>query len=335
MVKIGINGFGRIGRLILRALLENYKDKIQVVGINDLGSIDTNAHLIKYDSTHGTLPHDVSTSKDGFKILNQNIKVFAERDPANLPWGKVGADIVLECTGLFLNKETAGKHLKAGAKKVIISAPGKDVDFTIVQGVNSKDLKKEHNVISNGSCTTNCLAPVAMVLENSFGIEYGYMTTIHSYTGDQKLLDTLHKDLRRARASGDAMIPTSTGAAQAVGQVLPELNGKLSGVAVRVPTANVSMVDLTFSSKTKTNAEDINNVVRNATKDKQLGKVLSYTDEKLVSSDFYHNPYSSIFHTDQTFVTGSNLVRVLSWYDNEWGFSNRMSDTAVEIGKYI
>ena len=216
MVKIGINGFGRIGRLILRALLENFKGKIKVVGINDLGSIDANAHLIKYDSTHGTLNHDVTTSGDGFQIGDQNIKVFAERDPGKLPWGKIGADIVLECTGFFLDKVTAGKHIEAGAKKVIISAPAKEVDFTVVQGVNSKNLKKEHNIISNGSCTTNCLAPVAMVLENTFGIDYGYMTTIHSYTGDQKLLDTLHKDLRRARASGDSMIPTSTGAAKAM-----------------------------------------------------------------------------------------------------------------------
>jgi glyceraldehyde 3-phosphate dehydrogenase len=244
MTKIGINGFGRIGRLVLRALLENYKDKIEVVGINDLGSIEANAHLIKYDSTHGTLPFDVKVSKDGLKILNQNIKVFAERDPVNLPWGKLGADVVLECTGLFLDKSSAEKHIKAGAKKVVISAPAKEVDFTIVQGVNSVDLKKEHNIISNGSCTTNCLAPIAMVIDKNFGIEYGYMTTIHSYTGDQKLLDTLHKDLRRARASGDSMIPTSTGAAKAMSLVLPSLNGKLDGTAIRVPTPNVSLIDL-------------------------------------------------------------------------------------------
>ncbi len=221
MVKVGINGFGRIGRLILRAILENYKNKIQVVAINDLGSIETNAHLIKYDSTHGIINEDIQTSKDGFKIGNQEIKVFAEKDPANIPWGKVGADIVLECTGIFLDKSSAEKHIKGGAKKVIISAPGKEVDFTIVQGVNSKELKKEHNIISNGSCTTNCLAPVAMVLEKTFGISYGYMTTIHSYTGDQKLLDTLHKDLRRARSTEGAMIPTSTGAAKAMSLVLP------------------------------------------------------------------------------------------------------------------
>ena len=233
MVKIGINGFGRIGRLILRALLENYGDKIKVVAINDLGSIETNAHLIKYDSTHGTLNHDVKTSKDGFEISNQKIKVFAEKDPGKIPWGKIGADVVLECTGIFLDKKTSEKHLKGGAKKVIISAPGKEVDFTIVQGVNSKELKKDHNIISNGSCTTNCLAPVAMVLENNFGIEYGYMTTIHSYTGDQKLLDTLHKDLRRARSTEGAMIPTSTGAAKALSLVLPSLKGKLDGTANR------------------------------------------------------------------------------------------------------
>ena len=334
MVKVGINGFGRIGRLILRALLENYKGKIQVVGINDLGSIEANAHLIKFDSTHGTLNHDVKTTKDGFQIGDQNIKVFAERDPAKLPWGKIGADVVLECTGFFLDKKSAGKHIEAGAKKVIISAPAKEVDFTVVQGVNSKDLKKEHNIISNGSCTTNCLAPVAMVLENTFGIEYGYMTTIHSYTGDQKLLDTLHKDLRRARASGDAMIPTSTGAAKAVGLVLPELNGKLDGVSVRVPTQNVSVVDFKFNASRLTSVEEINNIIKESANG-ELNKILGFTDEPLVSSDFNHDPRSSIFHMDQTKVMDNTFVRVLSWYDNEWGFSNRMSDTAVAIGKTI
>ena len=277
MIKIGINGFGRIGRLVLRALLENYKDKIQVVAINDLGSIEANAHLVKYDSTHGTLPYDVETSKSGFKILNQDIKVYAERDPANLPWGKVGVDVVLECTGLFLDKMSAEKHIKAGAKKVIISAPAKEVDFTVVQGVNSKDLKKEHNIISNGSCTTNCLAPVAMVLENTFGIEYGYMTTIHSYTGDQKLLDTLHKDLRRARASGDSMIPTSTGAAKAMSLVLPSLKGKLDGTAIRVPTPNVSLIDLTFVPKKEVTAESINDAMTNAAKGSLKSILALYT----------------------------------------------------------
>ena len=332
MIKIGINGFGRIGRLVLRALLENYKDKIQVVAINDLGSIEANAHLVKYDSTHGTLPYDVETSKDGFKILNQDIKVFAERDPANLPWGKVGVDVVLECTGLFLDKTSAGKHIKAGAKKVIISAPAKEVDFTVVQGVNSSELKKEHNVISNGSCTTNCLAPVAMVLEKNFGIEYGYMTTIHSYTGDQPTLDTMHSDPYRGRAAALSMIPTSTGAAKAVGLVLPELIGKLDGVAIRVPTPNVSCVDLTFESSRDTTFEEINAAIR-AAADGPLKGILAYTDLPMVSCDFNHDPASSTFHLDQTKVLDCNMVRILAWYDNEWGFSNRMADTAVALGK--
>ena len=334
MIKIGINGFGRIGRLVLRALLENYKDKIQVVAINDLGSIEANAHLVKYDSTHGTLPYEVETSKSGFKILNQDIKVFAERDPANLPWGKVGVDVVLECTGLFLDKTSAEKHIKAGAKKVIISAPAKEVDFTVVQGVNSKDLKKEHNIISNGSCTTNCLAPVAMVLENTFGIEYGYMTTIHSYTGDQKLLDTLHKDLRRARASGDAMIPTSTGAAKAMSLVLPSLKGKLDGTAIRVPTPNVSLIDLTFVPKKEVTSEIINNAMSKAASGPLKG-ILATNSAPLVSKDFNHNPHSSIFDLTQTQVVKGKFCRILSWYDNEWGFSNRMCDTAIQIAGLI
>ena len=334
MIKIGINGFGRIGRLILRAILENYSKKIQVVAINDLGSIETNAHLIKYDSTHGVLSHDVKTSKDGFNILNQNIKVYAERDPSNLPWGKIGADIVLECTGLFLDNESAGKHLKAGAKKVIISAPGKDVDFTIVQGVNSKELKKEHNIISNGSCTTNCLAPVAMVLEKNFGIEYGYMTTIHSYTGDQKLLDTLHKDLRRARSTEGAMIPTSTGAAKAMSLVLPSLKGKLDGTAIRVPTPNVSLIDFTFVTKKDVTSEIINEAMTKASKNDLKG-ILGINKQPLVSKDFNHDPHSSIFDLTQTQVIKGKFSRILSWYDNEWGFSNRMCDTTIQVSKFI
>ena len=335
MIKVGINGFGRIGRLILRALLENYKDKIQVVAINDLGSIEANAHLIKYDSTHGILPYNVEVSQNGFKILNQNIKVFAERDPANLPWGKEGVDVVLECTGLFLNKTSAEKHIKAGAKKVIISAPAKDVDFTIVQGVNSKDLKKQHNVISNGSCTTNCLAPVAMVLEKNFGIEYGYMTTIHSYTGDQKLLDTLHKDLRRARASGDSMIPTSTGAAKAMSLVLPSLIGKLDGTAIRVPTPNVSLIDFTVVTTKEVTADDINSAMITASNSKELQGILGINNKPLVSKDFNHNPHSSIFDVTQTQVIKNKFSRVLSWYDNEWGFSNRMCETSIQIASLI
>jgi glyceraldehyde 3-phosphate dehydrogenase len=321
MIKVGINGFGRIGRLILRALLENYKGKIQVVGINDLGSIEANAHLIKYDSTHGILNHDVKTSSDGFQIGDQNIKVFAERDPIKLPWGKIGADVVLECTGFFLDKASAGKHIE-------------EVDFTVVQGVNSKDLKKEHNIISNGSCTTNCLAPVAMVLENTFGIEYGYMTTIHSYTGDQKLLDTLHKDLRRARASGDAMIPTSTGAAKAMSLVLPSLKGKLDGTAIRVPTSNVSLIDLTFVPNKEVTIESINEAMSKAASGPLKG-ILATNSAPLVSKDFNHNPHSSIFDLTQTQVVKGKLSRILSWYDNEWGFSNRMCDTTIQIAGLI
>ena len=334
MIKIGINGFGRIGRLILRALLENYKGKIQVVGINDLGSIEANAHLIKFDSTHGTLNHDVKISSEGFQIGDQKIKVFAERDPAKLPWGKIGADVVLECTGLFLDKASAGKHILAGAKKVIISAPAKEVDFTIVQGVNSKNLKKEHNVISNGSCTTNCLAPVAMILEKNFGINYGYMTTIHSYTGDQKLLDTLHKDLRRARSTEGAMIPTSTGAAKAMSLVLPSLKGKLDGTAIRVPTPNVSLIDLTFVTEKEVTPESINQAMIKASKEDLKG-ILEINEKPLVSKDFNHNPHSSIFDITQTQVIKGKFSRVLSWYDNEWGFSNRMCDTAIQIAQLI
>ena len=334
MIKIGINGFGRIGRLILRALLENYKDKIQVVAINDLGSIETNAHLIKYDSTHGTLNHDVKTSKDGFEISNQKIKVFAEKDPAKIPWGNVGADVVLECTGIFLDKSSAQNHIKGGTKKVIISAPAKEVDFTIVQGVNSKELKKDHNIISNGSCTTNCLAPVAMVLENNFGIEYGYMTTIHSYTGDQKLLDTLHKDLRRARSTEGSMIPTSTGAAKALSLVLPSLKGKLDGTAIRVPTPNVSLIDFTVVTKKEVSADTINDAMSKASQNSLKG-ILGINKKPLVSKDFNHDPHSSIFDVTQTQVIKGKFSRVLSWYDNEWGFSNRMCDTAIQISKLI
>ena len=334
MVRVGINGFGRIGRLILRAILENYKNKIQVVAINDLGSIETNAHLIKYDSTHGIINEEIQTSNDGFKISNQNIKVFAERDPVNIPWDKVGAEVVLECTGIFLDKLSAEKHIQAGAKKVIISAPGKDVDFTVVQGVNSKELKKEHNIISNGSCTTNCLAPVAMILEKTFGINFGYMTTIHSYTGDQKLLDTLHKDLRRARSTEGAMIPTSTGAAKAMSLVLPSLKGKLDGTAIRVPTPNVSLIDLTLVTEKEVTVESINDSMIKASKGELKG-ILDINQKPLVSKDFNHNPHSSIFDVTQTQVIKGKFSRILSWYDNEWGFSNRMCDTSIQIAGLI
>ena len=334
MVRVGINGFGRIGRLILRAILENYKNKIQVVAINDLGSIETNAHLIKYDSTHGIVKDDIQIFKDGFKIANQEIKVFSERYPENIPWKKVNADVVLECTGIFLDKKSSEKHLVAGAKKVIISAPGKEVDFTVVQGVNSKDLKKDHDIISNGSCTTNCLAPVAMVLDQQFGINFGYMTTIHSYTGDQKLLDTLHKDLRRARSTEGAMIPTSTGAAKAMSLVLPSLAGKLDGTAIRVPTPNVSLIDLTLVTEKEVTPENINNAMIAASKNELKG-ILSINEKPLVSKDFNHNPHSSIFDVTQTQVIKGKFSRVLSWYDNEWGFSNRMCDTSIQIAGLI
>ena len=334
MINIGINGFGRIGRLILRAILENYRNEIKVVAINDLGSIETNAHLIKYDSTHGIIKEEINTSNEGFKLGDQEIKVFAEKDPANISWAKVGADVVLECTGIFLDKSSAEKHIKGGAKKVIISAPGKEVDFTIVQGVNSKDLKKEHNIISNGSCTTNCLAPVAMVLEKTFGINYGYMTTIHSYTGDQKLLDTLHKDLRRARSTEGAMIPTSTGAAKAMSLVLPSLKGKLDGTAIRVPTPNVSLIDFTLVTEKNVTSESINEAMTKAAKGELKG-ILDVNQKPLVSKDFNHNPHSSIFDVTQTQVIKGKFSRVLSWYDNEWGFSNRMCDTALQIAKLI
>ena len=320
--------FGRIGRLILRALLENYKDKIQIVGINDLGSIDTNAHLIKYDSTHGTLPHDVSTSKDGFKILNQNIKVFAEKDPTNLPWGKIGADIVLECTGLFTSKDKAGMHIEAGAKKVLVSAPCSDSDKTIVYGVNDNELGKNDIVVSNASCTTNCLAPVAKVLHDNFSIVHGYMTTIHAFTGDQSVLDTFHSDLRRARAASLSMIPTSTGAAKAVGLVMPELSGKLDGTAIRVPTPNVSLIDFTLVTKKDVTADTINEAMVKAANGELRG-ILGINKQPLVSKDFNHDAHSSIFDVTQTQVVKNKFSRVLSWYDNEWGFSNRMCDTSV------
>ena len=334
MVKIGINGFGRIGRLVLRAILDNYKDKIKVLGINDLGSVETNAHLIKYDSTHGILNNEIKTSKDSLQIDDQSVNVFAERDPEKLPWGKIGVDIVLECTGLFLDKGSASKHIKAGAKKVIISAPGKDVDFTVVQGVNNKDLKKDHNIISNGSCTTKCLAPVAMVLEKNFGIKFGYMTTIHSYTGDQNLLDTLHKDLRRARSTEGAMIPTSTGAAKAMSLVLPSLKGKLDGTAIRVPTPNVSLIDLTVVTEKNVTAEIINDAMVKASQNELKG-ILQINDKPLVSKDFNHNPHSSIFDVTQTQVIKGEFSRILSWYDNEWGFSNRMCDTTIQVAGLI
>ena len=331
-VRVAINGFGRIGRLVLRAIAESGRKDIQVVAVNDLGPVETNAHLLRYDSVHGPFPGKVRTGKDSINLGAGAIKVTAERDPANLPWAKLGVDVALECTGIFTSKETAGAHLAAGAERVLVSAPCSNADLTVVYGVNHSKLRKSHKVISNASCTTNCLVPVAKVLNDKIGIAQGFTTTVHAYTGDQKVLDTLHKDLRRARAASMAMIPTSTGAARAVGLVLPELAGKLDGTAIRVPTPNVSMVDLCFTAKRKTTVEEVNKAITAAANGKLKG-VLETVSEPLVSVDFNHNAASSTFDLTQTQVVGGKLVRVLSWYDNEWGFSNRMSDTAVAMGK--
>jgi len=333
-VKVAINGFGRIGRNILRSIIENKNDNIKVVGINDLGPIETNAHLLKFDSVHGILNRDVMINGSDLDVGTGPIKVTSERTPENLPWKELDVDVVLECTGIFTSKEKAQQHITAGAKKVLISAPASGVDLTVVYGVNHKKISSEHQILSNASCTTNCLAPLAYVLNKSIGIENGFMTTIHSYTGDQPTLDTMHSDLYRARAAAANMIPTSTGAAKAVGLVLPELDGKLDGVAIRVPTQNVSVVDFKFNSKKETSIEEINEAIKIASEN-ELKNILSFNDKKLVSSDFNHNPSSSIFHSDQTKVMNKKFVRILSWYDNEWGFSNRMCDTALEIGKYI
>ena len=334
-VRVGINGFGRIGRLVLRAAMEAKRKDLEFVAINDLGSAEANAHLFAYDSVHGRFPGKVSATQNAIKIGTRKIQVLAERDPAKLPWGKLGVDIVLECTGLFTKREAAAKHLEAGAKKVLISAPSGDADIMVVYGVNDDKLRKKHRVISNASCTTNCLVPVADVLDRTVGIKHGFMTTIHAFTGDQRTVDTLHSDPRRARAASVSMIPTSTGAARAVGMVLPELKGKLDGTSIRVPTPNVSLIDLTFEAKKKTTAEAINAAMERAAKDKRLKGVLAVNDRPLVSADFNHNPASSVFDLTQTQVLDGTFVRVLSWYDNEWGFSNRMSDVAVVLGKLL
>jgi len=333
-VRVAINGFGRIGRLVLRAAAEAGRKDVQFVAINDLGPVETNAHLLRYDSVHGRFPLDVKVSGDSFDFGMGPVKVTAIRDPAQLPWKDLGVDIALECTGLFTAKEKAKAHLAAGAKRVIVSAPADGADLTVVYGVNHDKLTKDHLVISNASCTTNCLAPVAKVLNDAVGIEKGFMTTIHAFTGDQPTLDTLHKDLYRARAASLSMIPTSTGAAKAVGLVLPELAGKLDGVAIRVPTPNVSVVDLKFVAKRKTTKDEINAAIK-AAAEQQLKSILASTESPNVSVDFNHDPRSSIFHMDQTKVMDGNLVRIMSWYDNEWGFSNRMSDTAVALAKLI
>ncbi|MBR26484.1 MAG: type I glyceraldehyde-3-phosphate dehydrogenase [Rhodobacteraceae bacterium] len=332
VVKVGINGFGRIGRNVLRAIVESGRTDIQVVAINDLGPVETNAHLLRYDSVHGRFPAEVKVDGDTIDVGWGPIKVTAERDPKALPWGDV--DVAMECTGIFADKEKASMHLENGSKRVLVSAPACGADKTIVYGVNHGVLTAEDKVVSNASCTTNCLSPVAYVLDRAVGIEKGFMTTIHSYTGDQPTLDTMHKDLYRGRAAALSMIPTSTGAAKAVGLVLPELNGKLDGVAIRVPTPNVSVVDLTFIAKKATTVEEINAAIREAA-DGELKGILGYTDEPLVSIDFNHDSHSSVFHMDQTKVMEGTMVRILTWYDNEWGFSNRMSDTAVALAATI
>ena len=329
-LRVGINGFGRIGRLILRAIVESGRDDVKVVGINDLGSVEMNAHLLKYDSIHGTLDADIDIDEDSMDVGTGPIKVSAERDPANLPWNDLDVDIAFECTGLFTDRKSASKHLDAGAAKVLISAPAKEVDMTVVYGVNHDKLETHHTVVSNASCTTNCLAPVADVLNKAVGIEKGFMTTIHSYTGDQRPLDTLHSDARRARACAVSLIPAGTGAAKAVGLVLPELAGKLDGTAIRVPTPNVSLIDLTFTAGRETTVEEINAAMKEAA-DGPLNGILDYVTAELVSVDFNHNPASSSFDSTQTEVIEGNFVRVLSWYDNEWGFSNRMPDTALAM----
>ncbi len=330
--KIAINGYGRIGRCIVRAIYEtNRRGEFQIVAINDLGDAKTNAHLTKYDTVHGKFPFDVNVDGDYIVIDGDRIRVLAERDPSKLPWKELDVDVVHECTGLFVSKAKAQMHIDAGAKKVIISAPGgTDVDATIVFGVNHHILKASNTVISNASCTTNCLAPLIKPLLDTIGVEHGLMTTIHSYTNDQVLTDVFHKDLRRARSATQSMIPTKTGAASAVGLVIPELVGKLDGFAMRVPTINVSIVDLCFQAARDTTKEEINDILKTAS-DGALKGILAYNDEPLVSSDFNHNPASSIFESSLTKVTGGNFVKVLSWYDNEWGFSNRMLDTSLAL----
>ncbi|HSZ74871.1 MAG TPA: type I glyceraldehyde-3-phosphate dehydrogenase [Rhizomicrobium sp.] len=333
-IRVAINGFGRIGRLVLRAIVESKRDDIVVVGVNDLGPVETNAHLLRYDSVHGRFPGEVITDGGHMIVDGHKIAVSAIRDPSALPHKELGVDIALECTGIFTSKEKAAAHLQAGAKRVLVSAPADGADLTVVYGVNHDKLSKDHIVVSNASCTTNCLAPVAKVLNDTVGIGKGFMTTVHSYTNDQPSLDQMHKDLYRARAAALSMIPTTTGAAKAVGLVLPELKGKLDGVSVRVPTPNVSLIDLKFISKRPTTVQEINDAMKRAAS-QELKGVLEIVDAPLVSCDFNHDPASSSFALDQTKVMDGNLVRVMSWYDNEWGFSNRMGDTAVVMGKLL
>jgi glyceraldehyde 3-phosphate dehydrogenase len=333
-VRVAINGFGRIGRNVLRAIYEAKRDDIEVVAINDLGPVETNAHLLRFDSVHGRFPGTVTVDGDSIDLGRGKIKVTAVKDPTTLPWKDLGIDVGLECTGIFTARDKAAALLTAGARRVLVSAPSDGADATIVFGVNHDKLTKDHLVVSNGTCTTNCLAPVAKVLNDTVGIETGFMTTIHAYTGDQPTLDTMHKDLYRGRAAALSMIPTSTGAAKAIGLVLPELKGKLDGVAIRVPTPNVSVIDLKIVAQRTTTKEEINEAMKRAS-EQQLKGILGYTTAPNVSIDFNHDPHSSTFHMDQTKVQNGTLVRVMAWYDNEWGFSNRMADTAVAMGKLL
>jgi glyceraldehyde 3-phosphate dehydrogenase len=332
-IRVAINGFGRIGRLVLRGILESGRTDIEVVGLNDLGPVETNAHLLRRDSVHGPFPGKVQVKDGGIDAGRGWMKVTAERDPAKLPWKELGVDVALECTGIFTERDKAAAHLAAGAKRVLISAPASNADLTVVYGVNHDKLLPAHTIVSNASCTTNCLVPVVYVLNNAIGIQHGYMTTIHSYTGDQPVLDTMHKDLYRARAAALSMIPTTTGAAKAVGLVLPELAGKLDGASIRVPTPNVSLVDFKFVAKRPTTIKEVNDAISAAAAGERLKGVLMTNDEPLVSTDFNHNPASSTFDLKQTQVIDGTFVRVMTWYDNEWGFSNRMADTAVAMGK--
>ena len=331
-IRVSINGFGRIGRNVLRAIVESGRTDIEVVAINDLGPVETNAHLLRFDSVHGRFPGEVTVSGDTINLGKGPIKVTAVKDPTQLPWKDMNVDVAMECTGIFTSKDKASMHLTAGAKKVLVSAPADGAELTVVYGVNHDKLTAAHQIVSNASCTTNCLAPVASVLHNAIGIDKGFMTTIHSYTGDQPTLDTLHKDLYRARAASLNMIPTSTGAAKAVGLVIPELNGKLDGVSIRVPTPNVSVIDFKFMAKRATSIAEINEAIKKAAEGPLKG-ILGYTMHPNVSMDFNHDPHSSVFHMDQTKVMDGTFVRVMSWYDNEWGFSNRMSDTAIAMMK--
>jgi glyceraldehyde 3-phosphate dehydrogenase len=331
-IRVAINGFGRIGLLGLRAAYESRRDDLEIVGVNDLGPVETNAHLLRYDSVHGRFPGEIVTGEGWIDLGRGRIRVTAERDPAKLPWRELGVEVALECTGIFTKREAAAKHLEAGARRVVVSAPADGADLTVVMGVNHDDLRPAHQVVSNASCTTNCLAPVAYVLHRGIGIERGYMTTIHAYTGDQSLVDTLHRDLRRARAAAQSLIPTSTGAAKAVGLVLPALKGKLDGTAIRVPTANVSLIDFKFDAARETSAAEVNALMEEAAKSNRLKGIIGINRAPTVSIDFNHDPHSATFDVTQTQVLDHRFVRVLAWYDNEWGFANRMVEVAGLVG---